>query len=187
MSQFDALNKAKKAAEQAALAATGMKEQAAAKATDFRDQAVQRSGEASALAAVVRDQAHSRVEDFKERLLGKVAEVKDAAIAGIKDVADDLSQRLPALREAGYTLTHVSFEVGISPKVKATFAAAPDISQERVDAVIELHKDARVTVALLKALYGAYKLQRSIRIAGMSPLDIELELGVTPAAIVRFG
>jgi len=42
-------------------------------------------------------------------------------------------------------------------------------------------------VALLKALYGAYKLQRSIRIAGMSPLDIELELGVTPAAIVRFG
>ncbi len=176
MAQFDALNKAKKAAEQAAQAAKGMKEQA-----------MQKSGEAATLAAGVRDQAQARVGDLKERLLGKVAEVKDAAIAGIKDLADDLSQRLPALREAGYTLNHVAFEVGISPKVKATFTAAPDISKERVDAVIEEHKDARVTVALLRALYGAYKLQSSIRIAGMSPLDIELELGVTPAAIVRFG
>lgn len=165
MGQFDPLSKARKAAEHAAQAAAGMKESAAG----------------------VRDQASSRMGELKDRLAGKVAEIKDAAITGIKDLADDLNQRLPALREAGYTLTHVALEVGIAPKVKATFTAAPDISQERVDAVIEEHKDARVTVALLRALYGAYKLQNSIRIAGMKPLDIELEIGVTPAAIVRFG
>jgi hypothetical protein len=165
MAPFDPLSKAKKAAEQAAHAAA----------------------EASTLAVGIREQASSRMDDLKERLAGKVAEIKDAAVTAIKDLTDDLNHRLPALREAGYTLTHVALEVGIAPKVKATFRAAPDISQERVDAVIEEHKDARVTVALLKALYGAYKLQHGIRIAGMKPLDIELELGVTPAAIVRFG
>src|SRR4051812_12636891 len=186
MSQFDALSKAKKAAEQAAQVAVGIKESAAAKAGELRDKAALKTGEASALAAGVREQASSRVEDLKDRLAGKVAEIKDAAVAGIKDLADDLNQRLPALREAGYSLTRVALEIGIAPKVKATFTAAPDISQERVDAVIEEHKEARVTVALLRALHSAYKLQSSIRIAGMKPLDIELELGVTPAAIVRF-
>jgi len=167
MSQFDALNKAKKAAEQAALAAKGMKEQAAAKATDFRDQAVQRSGRLRPLPRSFATRRILVVEDFKERLLGKVAEVKDAAIAGIKDVATILSQASarPFAKPATPSPTSRSKSES-SPKVKATFAAAPDISQERVDAVIELHKDARVTVALLKALYGAYKLQRSIRIAG---------------------
>ena len=175
MAKFDALTKAKTAAESAA-----------AKASELRDMAAQRSEQAKSLAADVREQASSRVGELKERLSGKVAEIKDDAVAGIKDLADDLNARLPALREAGYTLTSVALEVGLAPKVKATFAAAPDISEERVDAVIEEHKDARVTVALLRALYGAYKLQNGIRIAGMKPCDIELELGVTPAAIVRF-
>jgi hypothetical protein len=164
MAQFDALTKAKKAAEQAAQAAKEMKENAAAKA----------------------EQASSRMGDWKERLADKVGEIKDTAIAGIKDLTDDLNRRLPALREAGYTLTHVAIEIGLSPKLKATFSAAPDISQERVDAIIEEHKDAKLTVALLRALYGAYKVQSSIRIAGMTPLDIELELGLMPVAIVRF-
>lgn len=186
MANFDTLTKAKKAAEQAALAAKGMTESAATKATELREMAVQKSEDAVLLATGVREQAAHRVEDLKDRLAGKVAEVKDAAVAGIKDLAEDLNQRLPALREAGYTLTQVALEVGITPKVKATFSAAPDISQERVEAVIEQHKEARVTVALLRALYGAYKLQTSFRIAGMKPLDIELELGITPAAIVRF-
>lgn len=186
MAQFDGLSKAKRAAEQAAQAAKGMKESAAATATELREKASLKSEQAVTLAADVREQASSRAGDLKERLVGKVAEIKDAAVAGLKDLADDLNQRLPALREAGYTLTHVALEVGIAPKMKATFTAAADISQERVDEVIEEHKDARVTVALLRALYGAYKLQSGIRIAGMKPLDIELELGVMPAVSVRF-
>jgi hypothetical protein len=186
MANFETLTKAKKAAEQAALAAKEMTGSAATKASELRDMAAQKSGGALTLAADMKEQAALRVDDLKDRLAGKVAEIKDAAVTGLKDLAEDLNQRLPALREAGYTLTQVALEVGIAPKIKATFAAAPDISRERVDAVIEEHKDARVTVALLRALYGAYKLQTSFRIAGMKPLDIELELGVTPAAIVRF-
>src|SRR5215467_8982234 len=126
------------------------------------------------LAADVREQASSRMGELKDRLAGKIADIKEAAITGIKDLTDDLNEHLPALREAGYTLTHVALEIGIAPKVKATFAAAPDISQERVDAVIEEHKEARATVAMLRALNGAYKLQNAIRIAGMKPRDIEL-------------
>jgi hypothetical protein len=175
VAKFDALTKARTAAENAA-----------AKAGELREKAAQQAEQAKNLAADMREQASSRVGDLKERVSGKVAEIKDAAVAGIKDLADDLNAHLPALREAGYTLTHVALEIGISPKVKASFAAAPDISQERVDAVIEEHKEARATVAMLRALYGAYKLQNAIRIAGMKPCDIELEIGVTPAAIIRF-
>src|SRR5262249_24930194 len=126
MAKFDVLTKAKSVAESAA-----------AKASELRDKAVRKSEQAKTLAADVRGQASSCVGELKERLAGKVAEIKDAAVAGMKDLADDLNEHLPALREAGYTLTHVALEIGIAPKVKATFRAAPDISQERVDAVIE--------------------------------------------------
>jgi hypothetical protein len=165
MPEFDALTRAKKAAEQAA---QGMKEQMATVAADARDQASSKMGE------------------LKERVAGTVADVKDAAAAHLKDLADDLNERLPALREAGYTLKQVAFELGVTPSVRATFSAAADISPERIEAVLEEHKDAKLTATLLRVLYGAYKVQTSIHIVGLKPFDIDVELGVTPAAIVRF-
>jgi hypothetical protein len=186
MAQFDPLQKAKRAAEQAAQAALQVKDHAAHKAAELRDKAAVRSEQAATLAADVREQASSRATQLKDRVANAVVDLKDAALAGVKNLADDLNAHLPALREAGYTLTHVALELGITPKMKATFAAAPDISQERVDQVVEEHKEAHVTVALLRALHGAYRLQNSIRIAGMKPCDIELELGVPPAVVVKF-
>jgi len=119
-----------------------------------------------------------RVEDcFREFGLVK---------GGFKDLVDDFNAHLPALREAGYTVSEVAVELGLMPKMIATFSSAPDISQERIDAVVEEHKEAKMTVALLRALHAAYKLQSSIRIAGMAPRGIVLEIGVAPSVVVKF-
>jgi hypothetical protein len=98
----------------------------------------------------------------------------------------DVNQHLPALREAGYNITEVTVELGLTPKVVATFSTQPDISEERVDAVIEEHREAKVTVALLRALYAAYKLQIGVHVAGLRPKGIALEIGITPAVVVKF-
>jgi hypothetical protein len=94
MGNFDALDKAKKAAERASQTALG-----------------------------VRDQAALKVGGIKDLLVGKIADIKDAALSSVKEMVDDLNAHLPALREAGYALTEVSVELGIPPKVVATFVA----------------------------------------------------------------
>ena len=169
MGTFDALDMAKKAAELASQTALGVKDQA------------------SGLAAGVREQTAAKVSGFKDLLVGKIAEVKDSALSGIEEMVDDINLHLPALGEAGYTLHEVAVEIGLTPKIVATFGSQPDITQERIDAVIAAHQEAKVTIALLRALFTAYKLQKSIKIAGMTPHGIELEIGLTPSVVVKFG
>lgn len=187
MGNFDAFDKAKKAAERASQTALGVKEQAASKAAGIRDLTVSKAQEATSLASDVRGQAAAKVAGWKDVLADKVAEVKGAAFENVRGMVDDLNAYLPALGEAGYTLKEVSVEVGITPKVVAMFAARPDITQESVDAVIAEHAEAKVVVTILRALYAAYRMQNGINIAGMKPLGIALEIGVTPAVAVKFG
>jgi hypothetical protein len=175
MGTLDALDKAKKVADQAAVTAAGI-----------LDRTVSKAQEASDLASDVRGQAAAKVDELKDALAGKIAEVKDAAFASVQQIAKDLNGYLPALGEAGYTLHEVSAEIGIVPKIDACFIARPDITQERIDAVIAQHADSKVLAVILRALYGAYKLQNSIDVAGMKPHGIMLTLGVTPSVAVKF-
>jgi hypothetical protein len=183
---FDPLQTAKKVAEQAAQTAREAAERAASAAAEIGDRTSVKADEAAALVAGVRDHTAAKVGDFKDLVLGKIIEVKEAALSGIKELVDDLNQHLPALQEAGYTLSEVSVELALGPKVVATFAPRPDITQERVDAVIAEHRDAKVTVALLRALFAAYKLQSGLHIAGMKPRGICIEMGLPPGIVVKF-
>ena len=186
MGTFDALDKAKKAAERASQTAKEAKDQAAVKAAEIRDLTVAKAQEASGLAADVRGQAAAKVDGWKHALAEKAIEIKDAALENVKEIANDLNAYLPALGEAGYTLHDVSVEVGIAPKFVATFGARPDITEENIETVIAAHADAKLVAVILRALYGAYKLQNSIKIAGMKPHGIALTLGLAPSVAVKF-
>jgi hypothetical protein len=165
MGTLDALDKAKKVAEQA-------RDQAAVTAAGILDLTVSKAQEASDLASDVRGQAAAKVDELKGALGEKFAEVKDAALASVQQIAKDLNGYLPALGEAGYTLQELSAEVGIT--------------QEGIDTVIAENADNKILAVILRALYGAYKLQNSIDVAGMKPHGIELNLGLTPSVAVKF-
>ena len=175
MGTLDALDKAKKVAEQA-------RDQASATAAGIRDLTVS----ASELASDVRGQATAKVDELKDALGEKIAEIKEAAFERVKRIAEELNGYLPALSEAGYTLQEVSAEIGITPKIDAAFVARPDITQERIDDVIAEHADNKFLAVILRTLFGAYKLQNSIDVAGMKPHGIVLTLGVTPSVAVKF-
>ena len=147
---------------------------------------VHKAEEAVERAVDAREHAVAKMDGLKICSSANSSKFKDSTVASMKELVDDLNQRLPALREAGYTLAGVSVEIGLIPKVVATFDSADDISEERVEAVIAEHQDAKVTTALLRSLYTAYKLQNAVHIAGMKPRGISLELGLTPAIAVRF-
>ncbi|HLK37866.1 MAG TPA: hypothetical protein VKU41_13990 [Polyangiaceae bacterium] len=137
-------------------------------------------------AAQVAADATGRASDLRELVRGKIGDIKESTLAGVKDLVDDFNRHLPALQEAGYTLTEVAVEMGLTPKIVATFSSRPDITQERIDAVVEEHRDAKVTVAMIRTLFAAYKLQNGLHIVGMKPRGICVEIGVAPAIVVKF-
>src|SRR5215471_19219906 len=175
MGTFDPLSKAKQLAEQATQTALEAKEHAAMRAGEIRDMAASKAEEAAALATGLREHTVAKLGDLMEILGGRIADAKGVAFTTIKEMTDDLNKQLPALREAGYAVSEVSVELGLPPKVIATFTCAETISEERFHAVIEEHKEAKVTVLLLRAFYAAHKLQEGIKIAGMKPHAIALK------------
>jgi len=183
---FDPFQTAKKVAEQATQTALDVTGRVAAATAELGEKAAIRADEAATLVAEARDHTAVRVGGVRDLVVGKIVDIKDAALSAVKDLVDDLNHHLPALQEAGYTLSEVAVEVALGPKVVATFTTRPDISEERVDAVIAAHKDAKVTVALLRALFAAYKLQNGLHIVGMRPRGIAVEMGLPPAIVVKF-
>lgn len=183
---FDPLQKARKVAEQAAQAAIDAKGRLASATAEIGEKAAIRADEAASAMAGVRDQTAAKVGGVKDFIVGKDVDIKDTALSGVREIVDNLNLHLPALQEAGYTLTDVNVEMGLGPKVVATFASRPEITQENVDAVISEHQDSRVTVALLHALYAAYKLQNGLQVAGLKPRGISIEIGIPPSVAVKF-
>lgn len=186
MSTFDPLTKAKKLAEQATQTALDVKQHAAIRVGEIRDAAASKAEEAAALATDLREQTAAKLGDFMEILGGRIADMKGVVFTTIKEMVDDLNKQLPALREAGYVLSEASVELGLPPKVVATFSCSASVSEERMQAVIEEHKEAKVTVILLRAFYAAHKLQDGIKIVGMKPHSIALEMGLIPSVAIKF-
>jgi hypothetical protein len=186
MSTFDPLTKAKKLAEQATQTALDIKEHAAIRAGEIREKTASRVEEATTLATGFREQTTATLNDLKDRLAAKITDMTGVAFTAVKEMVDDLNRHLPALREAGYVVSEVSIEVGLPPKIVASFDCSREISEERLEAIVEEHKEAKVTVILLRAFHAARRFQDGIKIVGMKPQGIALEMGLIPSVVVKF-
>jgi hypothetical protein len=157
MAEFDVLEKVRRAREQAAATANGLK-----------------------------DAVSDKVGDAKDLLASGASDLRDAGIGRMREALDEFNATLPALREAGYTLTDVSVAVGIPPKIVASFGTSDAVTEESTARVIEENQDHKLVVFLVRALFQAWKLQMGINLAGMKPRGIAVEIGLTPRVTVKF-
>jgi hypothetical protein len=157
MAEFDVLDKVRRAREQAASTATGL-----------------------------RDAVSERVGDARDLLASGAADLRDASVAKMRETLEEFNATLPALREAGYSLTGVSVTVGVPPKIVASFGTSDAVTEESTARVIEENKDHKLVVFLVRTLYEAWKLQMSVHLVGMKPRGIAVEIGLTPRVTVNF-
>ena len=137
-------------------------------------------------AATVAQSVTSVASDASDSMKKVASDAKDASLEKLRQTIEDFNAALPLIREAGYAVGEVNIGVGLPPKIVATFTAAPDITEEHVNAVIEANADKKLTVLLVKSLLGAWKLQNRIAIAGMKPRGMAVELGLVPSVTIRF-
>jgi hypothetical protein len=93
----------------------------------------------------------------------------------------------PVLKLAGYTVSEVAVELGIPPKILASFARAEAVADEQVEQMLKQHEDAPLASMLVRALVNAQKLQDAASISGLRPKGLALNIGLSPSVIVKFG
>ncbi len=122
----------------------------------------------------------------KKATVTKVGELKDASLGKVVETLDDFNAALPVVREAGYTLSSVDIGIGLPPKVSASFLASDDVSPENVERLLVEHADKKFTTLLVRALYQAWQLQRKIKVVGLQPKGLSVEIGLIPVVTVKF-
>ena len=127
-----------------------------------------------------------RAKAARDQVAAKAGELKDAGFAKMVETLDDFNAALPVLREAGYTLASVDIGIGIPPKMSASFSASDDVSAENVERLIAAHAEKKFTVLLMKSLYRAWQVQMKIKIAGLKPKGITVEIDLVPSVTVKF-
>lgn len=169
------LDEAKKAKEQAQAKASGL----ASKANELTNQATTRAGE-------LKDQAAAKAGEVKDQVSARAGEIKDAGFAKLLETLDDFNASLPVLREAGYSLASVDIQIGLPPKIVAGFSVSAAVTDERVEALLQEHAEKKFTVLLMKSLYQAWRVQTKIKIVGLQPKGLQVEIGLTPTVTVMF-
>jgi hypothetical protein len=153
---------------------------------DFLGQAKKASdhvaAKAAGMAADLTDQASAKAAALSEQ----VTKLRDASASKAMEAIEGFNAALPVVREAGYDLAEVSVELGLPPKVVAAFTVANEVSAAQFEQLIETHADRRFTILLLNALREAWKLQSRIKIIGLTPRGMSVEIGFTPGVTIKF-
>jgi hypothetical protein len=189
MADFDLLEKAKRAREQAAAAAAKAADlagQVSVKAGDAMSKAADVAGHASAKAGDLRDSVASTAHDVKSAVATAASDLREASVAKIRETLADFNASIPVLREMGYSLAEVTITLGVPPSLLATFHVDHDVTDEVIKATLEAHAERKLTTVLIRALSQARKVQTSIQVAGMKPRGITVDIGLTPSVSIKF-
>jgi hypothetical protein len=157
---------------------------ATACAAELRDQAASVTERA---ASSLREQTVELVAGFRDHATALSAGVAEAAFDRTKEALEDLNAALPILKLAGYTVSEVSVELGLPPKIVASFANAEPVPDEQVEELLRRHEDALFASALIRALMVARRLQAAVKVGSLRPKGLALNIGLAPSVGVRFG
>jgi hypothetical protein len=167
--------------------ARGAIDAAATRATDLREQAADVTSSVTERAtSTIRDQTSELALGLRDRAAALSAGVADVALERAKSALADLSAALPILKLAGYTVSDVSVELGLPPKIVASFASGEALPDEQILEMLKEHEDAVLATMLVRTLMSARKLQNATKIGGLRPSGLAVSIGLSPSVVVRF-
>lgn len=124
--------------------------------------------------------------EVKGQVAAKASELKDAGLSQVLNTVEDFNACLPVLSEAGYTLSGVDIGIGLPPKVVAEFVVSADVSTEAIEQLLSEHADKKLTVLLLRSLHQAWQLHTRVKIGGLRPHSLSIQMGLIPEVSVKF-
>lgn len=112
-------------------------------------------------------------------------ELANAGVAKAREVLARFNEALPLLEEAGCTPSAVDVDVGLPPKVVATFATS-EVSEEAIARITADNPDRTLACAILKALAKGARLQKGVEVGRLRASTLAIEIGLAPCLKLSF-
>jgi hypothetical protein len=115
----------------------------------------------------------------------KFSELKALGAEKVQALVASFQRALPAIKLAGYELTELEIELGITPKLIPHFRHT-GTSAENVERANDAVRDNKLGALLLGALLKAGDVHKQINVAGFRFSHVEIELGLIPAVRLQY-
>jgi hypothetical protein len=113
------------------------------------------------------------------------SELTNAGITKVREMLGLLNAAMPLLEEAGCTPSGVDVDVGLPPKVVASFATS-EVSEEAIARITAANPDKTLACAILKALAKGAHLQKGAEVGRLRASTLAVEIGLAPCLKMSF-
>src|SRR5262249_38910994 len=135
----------------------------------------------------VKEKVSSKAGELKDQAAQKAGEVMEGGAARLREALAEFSSAVPILKQAGYSLSEVAIELGLPPKIVASFKIDRVLDEAMLSEIEREHADNKIAVTLIKSLGQARAIQDKVTVAGLAPCGIAIELGLIPSVIIKYG
>jgi len=138
------------------------------------------------LALLGRKQEHSWKDSGKDAYQATVGGIKDFSGDTLTKTAQRFNEALPFIERAGFEVTEVEVGLGISPKVVPHLKIREMISEEEQALLLEETRERKLVNTILSSLFKASAAHKKLRFKKFHFSDMELELSILPAVVLKF-
>jgi hypothetical protein len=117
---------------------------------------------------------------------GAAGDLFSAGIDKLKECLDEIAAASPHLQGVGYRVADLQLELSLSPRVIVELVKEAEVADEAFQAVLANHPDKKTLRTLVRMAQQANRVDRRVRPRGRRFRSLEVELGLPPAARMRY-
>jgi hypothetical protein len=107
------------------------------------------------------------------------SELGNAGVTKVRELLALFNEALPLLEQAGCRPSEVDVDIGLPPKVVASFATA-EVSEEAIARITAENPDKKLACAILKTLAKGARLQKLVEVGQLRASTLGVEIGLPP-------
>ena len=123
-------------------------------------------------------------------VMGQIGKAKGAVTElGAEKVHETISQinlLLILLQGAGYEVSELNIELGMSPIVTVDLKTSPAVSEGKLNEILKQNEDKSVLAGILKSLIQANKLRDEVKVETLDLKGVTIALQAPPKITLRW-
>jgi hypothetical protein len=158
------------------------------KAAEIREAVKKAPGQVAELreaVAATTSEFASQFEQIRQEVQSSVTDLKLGNDDRLTEALHEINDNPEVFQLAGYAITGVDIELGITPKVAVHLDKVEEVPASAMQALLGECKGKKICSAILSALIKAEELEGKVRLSHLDYREATVELGVMPS--VRLG
>ena len=132
-------------------------------------------------------QMRGRAQEMQNRVTEKLADASGGGREMLKEMADELDETLPLIRELGYSVDGVVIGLGLIPDVQIQISGlSKTMDDDAYHRILDQQRDRKLLCSVLRALQTASSMHDRLHILGMHSDAATITLGVPPKISLKF-